>query len=256
MNEFEARLMRQDGKTSLNYVVQAGFVLKSKAGTTMGVDLYLTDCVERFDGFKRMSPKVMNPSTHLDYVVASHWHLDHFDIDAMPLLMSNRKTKLVCCEDCHDHVKNLNLDERRVTYIKENETVQCDDITVHAVFCDHGTEAPLAVGFVFEVDGYKIYFAGDTALRLDKAPEIAKLGPFDIMIAPINGAFGNLNEKENVELCAFHKPKLSIPCHFWTFSEQHGDPGAWMEEMTEKLPEQKYLIMAASEQFVLQDSSH
>ena len=253
MNEFETRLLFPDEKTSLNYVVQAGFVLKSKKGTTLGVDLYLTDCVERFDHFKRLSPKVMDPSTKLDFVVCSHWHLDHFDIDAMPLLMSNGKTRLVCCEDCKDHVKNLNLDESRVTYVSVGDTVKCNDITVHAVFCDHGTGAPLAVGFVFEVDGYKVYLAGDTALRLDKAPEVAKYGPFDVMMAPINGAFGNLNEPENVELCKYHKPKLSIPCHFWTFGEQHGDPGVWAELMKKDLPDQRYIVLAAGEQLILDE---
>ena len=240
-----------DGKTSLFFNVQAGFVLKSKKGTTMGVDLYLTDCVERFDGFKRLSPKVLDPATKLDYVVASHWHLDHFDIDAMPLLMSNGKTKLVCCEDCRDQVKNLHFDEKRITYVQTGYSVDCDDIKINAVFCDHGTGAPLAVGFVFEIDGYRIYLAGDTALRLDKAEEIAEFGPFDVMLAPINGAFGNLNEKENVELCKFHRPKLSIPCHYWTFAEQHGDPGLWMELMKQELPDQKYKLLAPGEQLIL-----
>ena len=251
MNAFEARLMEPDGKTSLNYVVQAGFVLKSKAGTTMGVDLYLSDCVERTDGFKRLSPKVMSPSIPLDYVLATHWHPDHFDNDAMPVMMSNPKTKLICAEDCRDLVKSLHIDESRVQYVKAGDTVRCGDITVHAVFCDHGRGAPLAVGFVFEADGHRIYLAGDTALRLDKAREIARLGPFDVMMAPINGAFGNLNERENVELCAYHRPKLAIPCHFWTFAEHHGDPGLWAEIMKERLPEQKYLIMAPGEQLVL-----
>ena len=253
MNEFETRLLIHDGKTSLSLVAQAGFVLKSKAGTTMGVDLYLTDCVERYDGFKRLSPKVMQASFPLDFVVASHWHLDHFDIDAVPLLMTNRNTKLVCCEDCEEHVKNLNLDKKRITYVKTGDTVVCDDIVVHAVFFFFCEGAPKAIGFVFEIDGYKIYLAGDTALRLDKAPEISQYGPFDVMLAPINGAFGNLNEKENVELCKFHQPRLSVPCHFWTFAEQHGDPGIWMELMKKEMPEQKYLIMAAGEQLVIDE---
>lgn len=253
MNLFETRLLIPDGKTSINFVVQAGFVLKSKKGTTMGVDLYLSDCVERYDGFKRLSPKVMSPETPLDYVLASHWHLDHFDIDAMPLLMSNRKTKLVCCEDCREHVSSLHLDENRVQYVKEGDTIQCGDITVHAVFCDHGEGAPLAVGFVFELDGYKIYLAGDTALRIDKAHEIAKYGPFDVMMAPINGAFGNLNEIENIQLCQFHNPKVSIPCHYWTFAEQHGDPGLWMGKMKENIPGQRYKLLAPGEQFILDE---
>ena len=253
MNEFEMKLLCKDGKTSLFFNVQAGFVLKSKKGTTMGVDLYLTDCVERYDGFIRLSPKVINPSTQLDYVVASHWHLDHFDIDAMPFLMNNRETKLICCVDCKEHVSNLHLDPKRVEYVMTGDKVTCDDITVYAVFCDHGTGAPLAVGFVFEIDEYRVYLAGDTTLRLDKAPEVQKYGPFDVMLAPINGAFGNLDEKDNVELCKFHRPKLTIPCHFWTFAEQHGDPGLWMELMNERLPDQKYRILAPGEQLILDE---
>ena len=253
MNRLEACLKIPEGKTSLFFIAQAGFVLKSKAGTTVGVDLYLTNCVERYDGFKRLSPKIMDPSAVLDYIVASHWHLDHFDIDAVPFLMGNRRTKLICAVDCRQHVDALHLDEQRVTYVQVGDTVQCGDIKLHVVFCDHGTGAPHAVGLVFEVDGYKVYFAGDTCLRLDKASEIAGYGPFDVMIAPINGAFGNLNEADNVELCSYHQPRVSIPCHYWTFAEQHGDPGLWMEKMKERLPDQKYRLLAPGEQFVLDD---
>lgn len=149
------------------------------------------------------------------------------------------------------HAENLRLDGSRVEYIRTGSHTVCDDITLDAVFCDHGTGAPLAVGLVLTVDGRKIYIAGDTALRLDKAPEVAAYGPFDVMIAPINGAFGNLNEAENVRLCAFHRPKLSVPCHFWTFAEQHGDPGVYMELMQKELPEQKYCIPAPGEQIFL-----
>lgn len=242
------------GKTQLCFISQAGFVLRSSAGTTIGIDLYLSDCVERFDGFKRLSPKVIMPNEiEFDYIVATHWHLDHFDIDSMPLMMSCRKTQLVAADDCHEHVKNLNLDENRITYIKPGDSKKCSDIAVNAVFCDHGDSAPKAVGLVVELDGYKIYIAGDTCLRIDKARDVAKYGPFDIMIAPINGAFGNLNESDNVELCAFHRPRLSIPCHFWTFAEQHGDPGLWKCMMDEKIPDQKYLIMAPGEIISLQD---
>ncbi|AET70509.1 putative Zn-dependent hydrolase of beta-lactamase fold protein [Desulfosporosinus orientis DSM 765] len=239
------------GKTSVLHVGQAGFIFKSKKGITVGVDLFLTDCVERFDSLKRLSPKVVRPDElNLDYIIATHWHLDHFDVDAMPFIMANRKTKLLAAEDCREHVDNLKLDLNRTIFLSEGDTMQCDDVEVHAVFCDHGTGAPLAIGIVLYIDGYKIYIAGDTALRLDKAVDIAEYGPFDVMIAPINGAFGNLNEVEAVSLCEVHKPKLMIPCHFWTFAEHHGDPGKFMEEI-KRLPDHKYLIMAAGETAVI-----
>ena len=254
MIDFVQKLSKTENKSSLFYVNQAGYVIKTKNGTTLGLDLYLSDCVERFDGFKRLAPKVAAPEELcLDYIVASHWHLDHFDIDAIPVLMSKGKTGLICTEDCMEHVKKLHLDESRITYVKTGDTIQCGDILLRAVFCDHGDGAPMAVGFVLEFDGCRIYSAGDTCLRLDKAAELKSFGTFDVMIAPINGAFGNLNEQDNVTLTGFLKPKLSIPCHFWTFAEHHGDPGLWLQLMKEQLPDQNIRLMAPGEQICLED---
>lgn len=253
MSTFYQWIIKTAGKSSIYYTGQAGFIFKTKSGTTIGVDLYLSDCVERFDGFKRLSPKVVKiEELDLDYIIATHCHFDHFDIDAMPMLMSHRNTQLLAAEDCREHVYNLKLDLERITFLHEEDTAFCKDIKVQAVFCDHGIGAPLAIGLVLNFDMLKVYIAGDTALRLDKAEGIAQCGPFDVMIAPINGAFGNLNETEAVRLCKFQKPKLMIPCHFWTFAEHHGDPGRFEEEMQKELPRQKYLILAAGEWIVLE----
>lgn len=242
------------GKRSIYFTGQAGFIFKNKTGTTVGVDLYLSDCVERMDGLdmKRLSPKVIDPhELHLDYVVATHWHLDHFDVDAMPILMADPHTKLLAAQDCRDHIRNLMLDLDRTTFISANDCFQYDGFTFQAVFCDHGDTAPLAIGMVISFDEIKIYIAGDTCLRLDKAAEIARYGPFDVMIAPINGAFGNLSEQDAIQLCAFHKPKLMIPCHYWTFAGHHGDPGIFQQKMQGQLPKQKYLLMAPGEWAVI-----
>ena len=241
--------MRAADAPRVLFTGQAGFVFTSAAGTSVGVDLYLTDCVERHDGFKRLCPKVARAEDlELDCVIATHWHLDHFDVDAMPLLMAGGRTRLVAAKDCRQHVERLHLDEGRVRYVEAGDTAACGDVMIRAVFCDHGDGAPLAVGVVLEVDGYKVYITGDTCLRLDKAGEIGAYGPFDIMIAPVNGAFGNLNEKECVELCKYHKPKVVIPCHYWMFAEQHGDPGIFAAEIRERLPGQKHCIMRPGEE--------
>lgn len=255
MSTYTSFLLKTMGESGIYYTGQAGFIFKSKAGTTIGVDLYLSDCVERFDGLemKRLSPKVVNPSDLLlDYVVATHCHLDHFDIDAMPFLMANHHTKLLAAKDCKGFVETLQLDKMRTVYMDEGDSIQCGDVTVQAVFCDHGTGAPEAVGLVINFDSIKIYIAGDTCLRMDKAPAIARYGPFDVMIAPINGAYGNLNETEAVQLCGFHMPKMMIPCHYWTFAGHNGDPGKFQKEIKEKLPGQDYLLMAAGEWAVIE----
>ena len=81
------------GETHLFYVGQAGYIIKSSKGTTLAVDLYLSDCVETLEGqigFKRLMPKILQPKDiDFDYIIATHPHWDHFDIDSIPQMMDN-----------------------------------------------------------------------------------------------------------------------------------------------------------------------
>lgn len=235
-------------KTSLCFIGQAGFILKSKSGKLLAVDLYLTDCCERKYGFKRLMPKVLTPSDIVfDVVVCTHEHYDHFDVDAIPLMLSNPVTSLVAARDCRKLVKRLELDDDAVIYLSAGENCTVSDFHIDAVFCDHGSNTPDAIGLIITVDGKKIYFSGDTCLRLDKIPVIANYGFLDVMIAPINGAFGNMNESEMVQLCKELNPGLVIPCHYWNFAEHGGNPGLFMECMQNMCPSNRYRVMAMGE---------
>lgn len=243
------------GKTHLFYLGQAGYVIKSKQGTLMGIDMYLTNCVERVEGhigFKRLLPITIYPGEiKFDYVIATHPHFDHFDMDAIPELMCNHKTKLIASVNCRAEVKRLMMSEENVLYASVGDSYQANDIKVECVFCDHGTGAPDAFGLVITLDDKKIYIAGDTCLRIDKIEEIKKCGPFDIMIAPINGAYGNLNEDQCVELSRILTPGLTIPCHYGMFASHGGNLGLFMNNMNKKLPNQKYIIMSVGEKITI-----
>jgi len=95
-----------------------------------------------------------------------------------------------------------------------------------------------------------VYIAGDTALHLDKVQDIAERD-IDIMFAPINGAFGNLNEYEAVSLCEVIKPNLMVPCHYWCFAEHGGNPFVFMECMRKHLPMQSYILLCMGEHIIL-----
>ena len=101
------------GRTWLFWMGQAGFIIKSAEGKLLGIDLYLSECVEPVEGhvgYHRLMPQIVNPSElELDVVIATHFHRDHFDIDAMPQLMANGKTKLFCAYDCQEMWNNLEL---------------------------------------------------------------------------------------------------------------------------------------------------
>ncbi len=88
------------GRTHIFATGQAGFIVKTAEGKTIAIDLYLSDCVERLDGHmgsNRMCPKVLDPGDiEFDAVVCTHPHWDHFDVDAVPYMMANGRTRLYC----------------------------------------------------------------------------------------------------------------------------------------------------------------
>ena len=247
------------GKTHLFSAGQAGFIIKSKSGQTLAIDLYLSECGERIEGnvgFKRLLPKILSPDElTLDYIIATHPHFDHFDTDSMPLLMSGGGTELFASVDCEQLVAQLKMNDektsRRIHYIRPGYSCTVGDFRIDFINCDHGTGAPDAFGVIITVDGLRICEAGDTCLRLDRVNEYNSQGQLDVLIGPINGAYGNMNEIDFAALCGAVKPKLAIPCHYGMFASHGGNPGVFRREMEEKYSSVPYLLMRMGEEMIL-----
>lgn len=225
MFNFATRILCSKGP-SLFSVGQAGFVIKSSGGQLLAIDLYLSNCVERIEGnkgYKRLLPQILNASDlRFDVIIATHPHLDHFDIDSVPEMVS-QGGKLYCSLDCEKLVKQMQMEcySGNITYVKPGDKVKEGDFSISFVNCDHGEGAPDAVGVVIEVDDKIIYEVGDSCLRLDRVSEIPK--PLDILISPINGMFGNMNSDDTIKLAEVLKPKVVIPCHYGMFASHGGD---------------------------------
>lgn len=243
------------GVTHLFWVGQAGFIIKSADGKLLGIDLYLSECVEPVEGhvgFHRLMPQILGyEDLVFDVLIATHYHRDHFDIDAMPSLMANQKTQLYCAYDCVDDVKQLQIDCNRVHFVKPGDSCNLAGFQIYFVHSDHGAGAPLEIAPIVTVDGKRILEVGDTSLHRDWKDEYLKAGPVDVLIAPINGAYGNLNEQENVLLTAELCPKLIVPCHFGMFASHGGHPGLWKVLLEEQLPKQAYKIFTMGEGLII-----
>lgn len=251
MRDFATKILTATG-TAIFSVGQAGFIIKSKSGQLIAIDLYLSNGVERIEGhkgYKRLLPQILDATElSFDAVICTHPHLDHFDMDAVPEIIS-KGAKLYCSVDCEKLVKQLQMEYygEQITYVKPGDKYVLGDFEITFVNCDHGAGAPDAVGVVLRVDGKTIYEAGDTCLRLDCVSEISQ--PLDVMIAPINGAYGNLNEEECVTLAEKLNPSVTIPCHYGMFASHHGDVGKFYDLMTAKqLP---FLLMQQGEKYTL-----
>ena len=247
MHDFSIKVLTAPGPC-LFATGQAGFIIKSLSGQLLALDLYLSNCVERVEGhkgFKRLLPQILNPSSlAFDCIICTHPHLDHFDIDAVPEMMSVR-SRLFCSIDCEKLVHQLQMEyySPSITYVTPGEHHKVGDFDLTFVDCDHGTGAPDAVGVVIKVDGKTIYEVGDSCLKLDRTNEIPK--PLDVLISPINGMYGNMNSDDTAKLAEILQPSITIPCHYGMFASHGGDLKRFYDVMTEK--ELPTLIMQQGE---------
>lgn len=238
------------GSVGVFFLGQAGFLLKTADGRLVAIDPYLSNCCERYFGFKRLMPKILEPDDLvLDTLLISHAHYDHFDPDSVPVLMSNGRTQMVAAKDAAVECKRLGL-EKNITYLAVGDSYSSDGLKVTGIPCDHGELAPDALGLLIEIGEKKICYMGDTAYRPDLF-EDKRLQGLDLLILPINGAFGNLNEREAAQAIAALRPALAVPCHYWNFAEHGGNPGKFQEAMESVAPEQAYCLMYQGEGITL-----
>lgn len=251
MLDFATKVRTSTGP-ALFSVGQAGYIVKSESGQLLAIDLYLSNCVERIEGhkgFKRLLPQILSPfDLTFDVIICTHPHLDHFDIDSVPEMVS-KGSKLFCSVDCEKLIHQLQMEyyNDQITYIKPGDNAVVGDFDIAFVDCDHGMGAPDAVGVVIKVDGKAFYEVGDSCLRLDRVDAIPQ--PIDVLISPINGMYGNMNSDDTVELASALHPALTIPCHYGMFTSHGGDLKRFYDVMTEKkLP---MLIMQQGEELIL-----
>lgn len=236
MLDLKTKILTSKGP-ALFAVGQAGFIVKSSSGQLLAIDLYLSNCVERLEshkGFKRLLPQLLDPADlDFDVIICTHPHLDHFDIDAVPEMIS-KGGKLLCSIDCEKLVKQLQMEyySNQINYVKPGDRVCSGDYDITFVNCDHGQGAPDAVGVVVKVDGRTIYEVGDSCLRLDRVNEIPQ--PLDVLISPVNGMYGNMNSEDTVKLAEILKPWIVIPCHYGMFASHGGDLKRFYDLTTEK----------------------
>lgn len=249
MRDFAVRVLSQPVRSEqlgVFFLGQAGFLLKTAEGRLIAIDPYLSDCCRRYFGFKRLMPRILEPNDlQLDLLLISHSHYDHFDPDSVPALLSAGKTKLVAARDVEAECQRLGL-TGDITYLACGDSFCDEDVTVTGVPCDHGELAPDALGLLVEVAGKKIYYMGDTAYRPEYL-EDPRFRDLDLLLLPINGAFGNLNEEQAARVIATLKPRLAVPCHYWNFAEHGGDPGLFQKQMEQLAPESSYLLMRQGE---------
>ena len=207
----------------LRFLGQSGYVLESGA-TTILIDPYLSDSVNRVAGRPRTLPIPIDPSTvSCDAVICTHDHLDHLDPDTVVQISDEQffitthggKEKLASLGKCN------------VTALSLGERICVGDFELIAVFANHTVEA---FGLIVRAEGKTLYFSGDTLFD-ERLFAVKEYQP-DATLICINGRLGNMNVQEALTVANAIGAKINIPNHYDRFESNSENPHLFSDEIS------------------------
>ncbi|MCF8060952.1 MAG: MBL fold metallo-hydrolase [Deltaproteobacteria bacterium] len=155
-----------------------------------------------------IDPYKISPGPQGDLILITHEHFDHCSPDDVSLIQGPHS--VVVTEPLS--AQKLSGDVRAVS---PGERLELGKASVQAVPSDNTDKAfhPRAnnwLGFVLEMDGARIYHAGDA----DFIPEMADL-EVDVALLPVSGTYV-MTWEQAVEATRAIRPGLAIPMHYGT----------------------------------------
>lgn len=172
------------------------------------------------DPFLTGNPRAACPPDAIkkaDLVVVTHHHSDHLG-DAYALCRATGAT-LVAMHEIAVEGQERNL---KAEGMNIGGTVEVAGVKVHMVSALHSAEKGSAAGVVVEMDGRRIYHAGDTGLTLD----MQLVGEFfrpDLSFLPIGDRY-TMGPASAAKAVEWIKTKKVVPVHYGTFPLVAADP--------------------------------
>jgi L-ascorbate metabolism protein UlaG (beta-lactamase superfamily) len=231
---------------------QAGFAMRSSSATLL-IDPFLSPHASRL--YESAQPPAA--TTDVDLVLCTHEHLDHFDPDGAPVIArASPGATFVVPAPIVDIVTEAGIAPDRVLGVQPGETHELHGVTIRPVPARHGVTMADAygfgeelsggqirfVGYVLEIDGVRIYHAGDTIHYVGMEATLETHRPH-VTLLPINGRhaereargiIGNLNEYEAAWLADAVGAETLIPMHHDLFVRNLGSAARVVEAAAEE----------------------
>jgi L-ascorbate metabolism protein UlaG (beta-lactamase superfamily) len=171
-----------------------------------------------------------------DYIFVSHNHFDHFSIADIDII-SKKTTVIICPQEVAVELKGYNFRQ-----VKSGDKFQLDNLMVEVVPAyninkNFHPKNSGKVGYIVEIDGSRIYHAGDT----DFVPEMKDFKNINFALIPIGGTY-TMGPEEAAEFVNTVKPDITIPMHYGELS-----PGKKELEEFKKLVKEKIEVLEKEE---------
>ncbi len=201
-------------KVAIWFLGQAGYYIKS-CGKTVLIDPYLSDSVGKLDPrFSRITPIPVDPQKlSVDIFIVTHNHLDHLDPETIERYGTNKETLFIAPHLTIPHLLRLGIKSCNIQRIDCGETKNIDGIEITGIFA-LGTSKDVidTTGYHIKFNnGKSIYHTSDTSWckLLEESAIYA-----DVMLACINGKYGNMNAQEAAQLAKILDVKYVMPNHY------------------------------------------
>jgi L-ascorbate metabolism protein UlaG (beta-lactamase superfamily) len=167
-----------------------------------------------------------------DFILLTHGHFDH--VADAPAIAKRTGASVLANFEVGEWLKREGVSEDKIIPMNPGGSVKPPFGRVKFTIAHHSSSTPdgayagVPGGFLIEVAGKRLYFAGDTALFLDM--KLIGLGGLDLAVLPIGDQF-TMGPEDSVEAVKFLNPKKVAPCHYNTWPQISQDAGTWAEQV-------------------------
>lgn len=168
----------------------------------------------------------------LNYIFLTHGHGDHMG-DVIPIARRTGATVIATAEICHY------LGKKGLTchpmHIGGRFRFPFGRVKLTPAFHGSGIRegdqmlyGGMPAGFLIEVDGKKIYHAGDTGLTMEM--QLLKEEGINVALLPIGGNYV-MDEEDAARAVRMIVPEVVVPMHYDTFDFIEADPSLFAEDV-------------------------
>jgi len=170
-------------------------------------------------------PVTVDELEKITHIFITHGHGDHLGDTAE--IAKKFNSKIICNFEIGNYLSGFGLDVHTM-HIGGRTKFEFGKVKMTTALHGSGIsdgdktlEGGNPCGFIIEIEGKKLYHAGDTGLSLDM--KLLKDENIDIAFVPIGGNF-TMDIDDAVKAVEFIRPKIVVPMHYNTFPIIKADP--------------------------------